>query len=93
MQESKHPRQPVVIDEEGTARFKGNAIIEWLFRSGKLNLNETIAMPGVPREDHEQLAQLLGYSIDGAAELPYVSREIIAEADAEAEELRAQRSA
>jgi hypothetical protein len=29
----KHPMQPVYIDDHGTARFKPNQIIEWLFKT------------------------------------------------------------
>jgi hypothetical protein len=66
--------QPLVRDEDGRIRFKENAIIDWLFNAGKLNLNE-IAVMEFPAEDRMQLAQLLGYTIDGYGELSYVTDE------------------
>ncbi len=67
----KHPIQPLETDEAGTLRFKENKIIRWLLDTGKLDLNE-IAMQGFPVEDQEQLAQLIGYSLNGFGELSYV---------------------
>ena len=34
-----HPVQPLALDENGVLRFKRNHIIDFLFNSGKLNLN------------------------------------------------------
>ena len=66
----KHPIQPIELVDY-VIRFKANKIIVWLFDSGKLDLNE-IAIMDFPKEDRQQLAQLLGYSICGYADLSYV---------------------
>jgi hypothetical protein len=61
-------------DEHGITRFRPNRIIQWLNDTGKLSLNE-IATLAFDVEDREQLAQLLGYSLSGFAELSYVREE------------------
>lgn len=78
---AKHPMQPIVWASDGCIRFKRNNIIDYLFNSGKLNLNE-IATMDFPREDHIQIAQLLGYSVSGFGDLSYVPRKMVAECDA-----------
>ena len=86
---SKHPMQPIVLDEHGVARFKQNAIVRYLIdwaRNWGLGLNE-LSMMNFSEEDHQQLAQLLGYSVSGYGDLSYVSQESVSEADAIAEEL------
>lgn len=65
------PMQQIVKDAYGRPRFKANSIVEFL-AEGRLN---EIAGRGFPQEDREQLAQLIGYSIDGFSELFYVSDE------------------
>ena len=82
----KHPMQPLCLDS-GVLRFKRNAIIDWLFDSGKLDLNEIALIP-FPAEDRMQLAQLLGYSLGGYEELPYVTDESVEEVHGLAAELR-----
>lgn len=86
MSDAKHPMQPVVLDDDGTPRFKANMIVRHLFTMGKLDLNELARMYFTP-EDRMQLAQLLGYSIDGYGTLSYVTDESYAEADKAREEL------
>ena len=71
MSQARHPLQPVVMDEHGVIRFKPNKIVEHLLRNGKINLNE-IALLGFDAEDLQQLAQLIGYSLDGYSDLSYV---------------------
>jgi hypothetical protein len=83
----KHPMQPIVYDEHGVIRFKQNSIIDYLFKTRKLDLNE-LAMMDFPAEDRMQIAQLLGYSVSGYGDLPYVTPKNLEEADAKAEELR-----
>jgi len=83
---NKHPRQPVYIDERGTARFRPNKIVEWAQETGKIDLNDIAiraAKGQFDREDQIQLAQLIGYSVSGAADLSYMDRETIDEAFAE----------
>jgi len=79
MSNARHPIQPFVTDEHGTVRFKDNAIIRYLFSHGKIDLNQ-IAMMDFTKEDRQQLAQLLGYSLDGYGDLSYVDEAAWAEA-------------
>ena len=76
----KHPIQPIAPDDRGTPRFKQNAIVVFLLDNGGFTMND-LAMKDFPREDREQFAQLIGYSVDGFAELSYASPESIAAAD------------
>ena len=68
----KHPIQPIEKDDKGILRFKENKIIVYLFDHGLLDLNK-LATLNFSDEDRQQLAQLLGYSLDGYGELSYVS--------------------
>jgi len=71
----QHPVQPLVRDHLGVVRFKENKIVshllDWASSRG-MSLNE-IAMMDFDREDRQQLAQLIGYSIGGYGELSYVT--------------------
>lgn len=67
----RHPIQPLAKDESGVLRFKLNAIVRYLVDNG-VGLN-ALAMMDFPQQDWEQLAQLIGYSLDGFGELSYVS--------------------
>lgn len=69
---TKLPDQPVYIAPSGAVAFRGNAIVEWLWENGHVDLNR-IAIEDFPQEHREQFAQLLGYSIGGYFELSYVS--------------------
>ena len=84
-----NPTQPLqpLIKQDGILRFKANTIIVWLFESGRLNLNDIAILP-FPAEDHEQLAQLLGYSVSGFEELSYVTEATYAAVEAAAEAIR-----
>jgi hypothetical protein len=87
---AKHPMQPIVRDGEGVIRFKGNAIVNWLFETGKLNLNEVSALVRrgtFPEEDYVQLTQLLGYSVSGWGDLSTSPPEMVEEADRIAAEM------
>lgn len=81
-----HPMQPVYIDEDGIARFKQNKIVRWLLDAGPFDLN-MIAVTPFEQEDREQFAQLIGYSVSGFGELPYVSSDVYAEADRQRDNL------
>jgi hypothetical protein len=90
----KHPMQPLERDEHGTIRFKANKIVEWLVDKHPQVLNEIAAIahgrgPVAPfsDEDQRQLAQLLGYSLSGYADLSYVNSEDWNEASNAAEKL------
>ena len=68
---SKHPIQPLKLDKYGVLRFKHNDIVIDLlsFASERgFGLNE-IACRSYSREDRQQLAQLLGYSLHGYGDL------------------------
>ena len=70
----KHPMQPVV-DVKGTHRFKENAIVNHLLEFASKHghgLNE-LACLEFSEDDRMQLAQLIGYSIEGYGTLSYVS--------------------
>lgn len=91
MSNPEHPMQPVILDEDGVARFKQNAIVRYLIdRCAQLRVADMNSLAIMPfsREDREQFAQLIGYSVSGAGELSYMSDEIVERADAEAAKLR-----
>lgn len=69
----RHPDQPLIKDDNGIVRFKENKIVSYLVdKTGILN---DLPMMNFSREDRVQLTQLIGYSLDGYAELSYVSDE------------------
>ena len=70
--EMKHPMQPIYKDRHGTVRFKPNAVVSYLLDNGGLNMND-LGIVGFPKEDQEQFAQLIGYSLGGFGDLSYVS--------------------
>ncbi len=76
----KHPIQPIYLDKHGTARFQKNAIIDWLFETGKLDLNE-LMRHDFSADDRMQIAMLLGYSVSGFGDLSYASKAVVAHAD------------
>lgn len=80
----KHPNQPVIRDGNGVARFKQNDIVRYLLDSGASSLN-SLAQMQFDNDDRNQLAQLLGFSVDGFAELDYADMERIQWADKQAE--------
>lgn len=69
-----HPMQPVILENQGVARFKRNTLVEYLLDNGGLDMND-LAMVDAPQEDREQFAQLIGYSVSGFSELSYVRAE------------------
>ena len=89
------PMQPVHEDAHGAHRFRKNVIVDALVdrdtergrvypdfparSDGGMNW---IGSQGFSREDQEQLAQLVGYSVSGYHELSYVSDESAARASA-----------
>jgi hypothetical protein len=82
------PMQPIYLDENGTPRFKHNAIVRKLVDKKVIDLNK-IDVQNFPIEDVEQFWQLLGYSISGYG-LSFVRPETLAEADTKAEALLAE---
>jgi hypothetical protein len=70
----KHPIQPLEKDKSGVLRFKKNAIVVHLLEHSEKHgcgLNELACMPFTVG-DWQQFAQLIGYSMKGYSELPYV---------------------
>jgi len=70
------PIQPLV-DVDGKTRFQGNAIVRMLLDWAKprgMDLN-AIACLEFSNADRQQFAQLIGYSLSGYGELPYVDDE------------------
>jgi hypothetical protein len=71
----EHPMQPVERDADGVSRFKANKIVrflvDWAAPRG-MSLHDLAMLP-FDAADRAQLAQLIGYSVDGYSELSYVS--------------------
>jgi hypothetical protein len=92
MTQPKHPMQPVVMID-GVVRFKQNNILRHLVDTGKIDLNYISALSaddfGITKDDRMQLAQLIGYSISGYADLSYVSDASYSKAEDMAAELMA----
>lgn len=83
----KHPMQPVYMDDNGTYRFKPNKIIAYLQERGVIDLNAIAVMFRYSPEDRTQLAQLIGYSVSGAADLDYFDERVWERADKLADRL------
>jgi len=66
-----HPMQPIVRDGS-VARFKQNAIINYLLENGGIDIN-ALALKNFSTEDRMQFAQLIGYSVSGYGDLPYAT--------------------
>lgn len=69
------PIQPLEKDDHGVLRFKKNAVVSYLLDNGGIDMND-LAVAATrhrwPREDQEQFAQLIGYSLSGFGDLSYV---------------------
>lgn len=66
--------QPVIVSPSDVPRFRENALVRYLLSVAQdkgLGLSHMASLPNIPQEDWDQLAQLLGYSIEGYAELSY----------------------
>ena len=66
------PMQPIIVDEQGTKRFKSNEIVEHLLGSFPGNLN-SLVRTNFPQDAWDQFYQLIGYSVCGYCELSKVS--------------------
>lgn len=71
MADARHPIQPTYTDGHGAVRFKANAIVQYLLEAGPFDLN-ILSEKDFSREDWEQFAQLIGYSLSGFGSLSYV---------------------
>ena len=78
--------QKLFRDKGGVIRFTPNKIVKFLLDTSKFNMNDLACMP-FDSEDREHFAQLIGYSVAGFGELPYVSDEAYTEADTAAHKL------
>lgn len=73
--------QPLAYDTSGVLRFRPNRLVMWLVEHAErtgLSLNDLAARAqteGVTNADECQLAQLLGYSVQGYLDLSYVDDE------------------
>ncbi len=76
----EHPMQPIVWAKDGVIRFKPNPIVQYILDRGGVDLND-IAVKGFKREDEEQFAQLIGYSVSGFGDLSYARKTTVAKAD------------
>lgn len=75
---AKNPMQPLISDEAGVVRFKKNKIVSDLLDFASkhgMDLNTIGMNRSYSNDDHEQLAQLIGYSVSGFGDLSYVSDE------------------
>ncbi len=66
--------QPVVLDAHGIARFQRNAVVAYLVESGVIDMNKLAVLAyelGWSKHDRSQFAQLIGYSVEGFADLSY----------------------
>lgn len=73
-----HPMQPLEKDDDGVIRFKQNKIVRFLQQQAAkrgLDMNALAELP-FAQEDRIQLAQLLGYSVGGFTDLPYVPAKV-----------------
>lgn len=71
MRKAQNPIQPITKDEHGVERFKANKIVAFLLDAGPFDMNQ-LALIDFSRDDREQFAQLIGYSVSGFTELSYV---------------------
>jgi len=70
-----NPIQPITKDSQGVLRFKRNAIVAHLLDNGGIDLND-LARLDFSKDDRQQFAQLIGYSLSGYGELSYVDDEV-----------------
>ena len=78
----RHPMQSIIIDDAGVYRFRSNAIVQFLLDNNALYDLNALARLRFSPEDHEQFAQLIGYSVSGFGDLDYASADAVAAADA-----------
>jgi len=81
---SKQPMQPVEFVGK-VLRFRKNALVTHLLDHGGLTMNDLAVLPNISRADREQFAQLIGYSVSGFGDLPYVRKKTLRKADRRAE--------
>ncbi len=76
------PMQPLVRDSSSVVRFQQNHIVRFLLDTFTGGMNALLAHH-FGDEDRQQLAQLIGYSVDGYNDLSYVSYRAALRSDAQ----------
>lgn len=70
---TKHPTQPIEVDDGGVVRFKRNKVVEFMLdHPDKADLNTLsfqVQLGQLPEADYMQLMQLIGYSVSGYGDL------------------------
>lgn len=84
--EKYHTLQQIIIDKNGTARFRENKIVTFLLDKGGYDLNDLAAMKFTDA-DSMQFAQLIGYSVSGFGSLSYASDDVVKHADSVVKEM------
>lgn len=74
------PLQPLEWVDD-VIRFRENRIVRFLLDQGPFDMNKIALLDGITREEREQFAQLIGYSVSGFGDLSYVSDETYNAAD------------
>ena len=83
---SNLPMQPVHLDLE-QPRFVPNKLVKYLLEHGGIDMNK-LATLDFPKEDRQQFAQLIGYSVEGYGTLSYADAAVYETASRRAEQLR-----
>ncbi len=85
---SKHPVQPLELDNEGTLRFKQNAIVRFLIDQYSTQaLNYIYAEGDFSWEDYKQFIQLSGYRVSGYKDLEVATNEEVEQLDQMVDEM------
>lgn len=69
-----HPVQPLIRDDDGCPRFKPNKIVRFLLDRGPFDMNDLVAM-NWEGEDWAQFLQLIGITLKGYGQSPFVTDE------------------
>lgn len=82
----RQPMQPIIVDENGVARFKKNKMVADLMDrvapAVENWMRKEVIDGRYTREDYTQLMQLVGYSVAGFGDLDLVDKDATARADA-----------
>ena len=80
---SKHPMQPIILEDDGIPRFKKNSIVECVYLNFVRNKTDLFSrlVQDFSKEDIDQLSQLLGYPVAHYSGLDTSSEEYIRSAN------------
>lgn len=81
---NKHPLQKVVKEGQRVTRFVSNGAVRYLLDKGTKTMNDVVLAfqrGEFDEADLQQFYQLIGYSIDGYAELDWISRDSVRAVD------------